>query len=358
MMMKLNKVQKLKTNNRVTLLHGMPDWLLSARQYASSRIIREHETEQIGLMLTSSEIIVANEHGVQVAPLHQIVKVGKEAGQLLIASNGQELIRAVVDLSKETLNTFFMEAREVTAQARVAAEEKAKRIEETRIAAQASATAEAAEMQRLADEQRVLEETQKFGRTPGVAVSARPEDLIARGERVSKAVELPVTPRMSSPIDRWVEEAPDHLIYEYASRGKRFFAAMIDNIALGFFLGVINRQAERGNLFSALLALLIPLAYYVFLESSYGATLGKMAMGIQVTTMEDGRINLPRALLRYVARAVPIVAAYLIVLISRGNIVMLILGVIIILIAPLAVFFTPHRQAIHDLIAKTVVVNR
>jgi long-subunit acyl-CoA synthetase (AMP-forming) len=164
----------------------MSDWLLYARQYASSRIVREHETDQVGLMLTSSEIIVSNENGVQVAPLHQIARVGKDVGQLLIVSSEQELIRATVDLSTETLGAFFAEAREVAAQARVAATEKAKLAEQTKQRAereaQAKLEAERLQAQRVADEKKVLEENQKFGRTPGVAASVRPEDLMARGE--------------------------------------------------------------------------------------------------------------------------------------------------------------------------------
>ncbi|MDZ4738201.1 MAG: RDD family protein [Rhodospirillaceae bacterium] len=79
-------------------------------------------------------------------------------------------------------------------------------------------------------------------------------------------------------------------------------------------------------------------AYFVGLECSpYQGTLGKVALGLRVTDLEGGRIRPLRATVRYFAKY---------------------LSAAILMIGFFMAIFTRRRQALHDLIAGTVVIGR
>ncbi|MDX6593454.1 MAG: hypothetical protein QOJ13_2650 [Gaiellales bacterium] len=67
------------------------------------------------------------------------------------------------------------------------------------------------------------------------------------------------------------------------------------------------------------------------------ATLGRRALGIKVTDVEGNRITFARATGRYFAK---------------------ILSALTLLIGYIMAAFTARKQALHDLIAGTLVVNR
>jgi uncharacterized RDD family membrane protein YckC len=76
--------------------------------------------------------------------------------------------------------------------------------------------------------------------------------------------------------------------------------------------------------------------YYTWLESSaWGATVGKRLMGLRVTDEAGGRISLARANARYWSK---------------------ILSAVLLSIGFLMAAFTARKQALHDLIAHTLVV--
>jgi uncharacterized RDD family membrane protein YckC len=76
--------------------------------------------------------------------------------------------------------------------------------------------------------------------------------------------------------------------------------------------------------------------YHTLMESSsLQATLGKMALGIVVTDLDGGRISFGRATARYWSQ---------------------ILSALILGIGYLMAGFTERKQALHDMIAKTLVV--
>ncbi len=81
--------------------------------------------------------------------------------------------------------------------------------------------------------------------------------------------------------------------------------------------------------------LLMPWFYYAVMEgSAKGATLGKMILGIRVTDVEGYPPTFGRAALRAIPKCLPILwPGYL------------------------AAVFTQRRQAFHDLIARTLVVQ-
>ena len=129
---------------------------------------------------------------------------------------------------------------------------------------------------------------------------------------------------------------------QYASFGKRFLAALLDgiilsiiNILVGFILGLI--LGRNGANIGGLVGILIAWLYYALQESSpKQATLGKQALGIVVTDLEGKPIDLVKATIRYFSKYI---------------------STIILLIGYIMAAFTEKKQALHDIIAGTLVLN-
>jgi uncharacterized RDD family membrane protein YckC len=97
----------------------------------------------------------------------------------------------------------------------------------------------------------------------------------------------------------------------YASFGLRFLAILLDGVlglVVGLLINVIFRVSlvpDAAHPFAAFLSLatlmnfLFGVGYYVFFLTAYGATLGKMAVGVKIVTADGGPISLGRALARY-----------------------------------------------------------
>ena len=78
--------------------------------------------------------------------------------------------------------------------------------------------------------------------------------------------------------------------------------------------------------------------YYSYMESSrYQATLGKLALGIKVVNVQNGRIDFAKALLRNLSKY---------------------LSVFILYIGYIMIIFDDRKQGLHDKIADTLVVNQ
>lgn len=137
----------------------------------------------------------------------------------------------------------------------------------------------------------------------------------------------------------------------YASFGKRFLAIILDSIILtiigmvvGFVLGAVlgillgENGAGVARGLSSLAGFVIGWLYYALQESSpKQATIGKQAMGIVVTDLEGKRITFTKATVRYVSK---------------------ILSGLILLIGYIMAAFTEKKQALHDMIAGTLVVEK
>jgi uncharacterized RDD family membrane protein YckC len=137
----------------------------------------------------------------------------------------------------------------------------------------------------------------------------------------------------------------------YAGFWRRAAALIVDRLLLGFvnlFLCicyVLVSAAEPDSeamgeiiLASAIFGFLLRWLYFTLMESSpLQATLGKAALGVLVTDARGGRITPARANGRYWAKiisAIPLGFGYL----MAG--------------------FTPRKQALHDLVAGTLVVRK
>ncbi len=154
-------------------------------------------------------------------------------------------------------------------------------------------------------------------------------------------------------------------VVTYAGFWKRVAAYLIDGLILGLvnflvlvpFLAVIgvgagvgssmdNPEAAAGliglifgGLFFALLVLMIlAWLYFALMESSSRqATLGKMALGIIVTDLNAGKISFGKATGRYFGK---------------------IISGMILYIGFIMAAFTEKKQALHDMMAGTLVVNK
>ncbi len=156
----------------------------------------------------------------------------------------------------------------------------------------------------------------------------------------------------------------DQMNVSYAGFWKRFVAYIIDDIILsvaGFlvilfigalfglsFLSLFSGDAESTTalivaavsaIIMAILALMIiGWLYYSLMEASANqATLGKMALGIKVTDLDGNRISFGRASGRYFGKIVSGMILY-IGFIMAG--------------------FTEKKQALHDIMASCLVVNK
>ncbi len=152
-------------------------------------------------------------------------------------------------------------------------------------------------------------------------------------------------------------------VVTYAGFWKRFFAYIIDKLIISFAsliilipffiimgIGVFAEQefdspSELGFFFALLSAyafaiFLIVIAewlYFALMESRKGATLGKIALGIMVTDMNGNLISFGRATGRYFGK---------------------ILSGLILYIGFIMAGFTQQKQALHDIMAGTLVVNK
>jgi len=152
--------------------------------------------------------------------------------------------------------------------------------------------------------------------------------------------------------------------YEYADFGKRLGAMLIDGLILGaayvvvggvfaglFFgsmgPGVISGNAEIGEqtfflgIFLYMIFILAALVggwlYFALQESSSRmATIGKRAMGIVVTDMEGHRISFGKASIRFFGKWISGAIMY---------------------VGYIMAAFTDKKQALHDMIANSLVME-
>ena len=147
----------------------------------------------------------------------------------------------------------------------------------------------------------------------------------------------------------------------YAGFWKRFVACIIDCLILGVAefiifipflgllgIGILAHDEHTGPgwifaligtyMFAALAIAIVGWLYYALMESSAKqATLGKMAINIRVTDMVGNRISFGRATGRYFGRYISAFILY-IGFIMAG--------------------FTQQKQALHDIMASCLVVNK
>jgi uncharacterized RDD family membrane protein YckC len=137
----------------------------------------------------------------------------------------------------------------------------------------------------------------------------------------------------------------------YAGFWLRFVALLIDSLLFGavaFFIGSVigivvgaSGRDDVGDGWSALVDVASVAGWFLYSalmeSSSHQATVGKLALGIQVTDLEGNRLSFGRALARNLAKIISTVILY---------------------IGFIMAAFTKRKQALHDLIASALVVKR
>lgn len=129
---------------------------------------------------------------------------------------------------------------------------------------------------------------------------------------------------------------------EFAGFWLRFVAYIIDGLVLSVPSLLIYQTIGGGiiqpNSLAQTLVAIIGVSYFAFFESSEKqATLGKMALGIIVTDLQGERISFARAVGRYFSKIV---------------------SALILLIGFMMAGFTEKKQALHDMMAGTLVVRK
>lgn len=128
----------------------------------------------------------------------------------------------------------------------------------------------------------------------------------------------------------------------YADRGKRFVAALIDVLMLwvvNFVINMLIIGSLRGNNYfvAYIPSLLISIGYFVFYQYYMGQTIGKKAMGMRVVDSSGKKPSLGVFALR------EIIGKWVSALIFG--------------IGYLMILWDPKRQGLHDKIASTYVVK-
>jgi uncharacterized RDD family membrane protein YckC len=160
----------------------------------------------------------------------------------------------------------------------------------------------------------------------------------------------PVSPVPAASAEMTADsEAAEAAEVTYAGFWKRVAACLIDGVIMtmaglfvgatfGVIYGVVLQTAAGAGFFGNAIGILMQWAYFALMESSANqATVGKMALGIKVTDLDGNRLSFGRATGRHFGKII------------SG----LTLG-----IGYLMVAFMPRKQALHDIMAGCLVVNR
>jgi uncharacterized RDD family membrane protein YckC len=111
---------------------------------------------------------------------------------------------------------------------------------------------------------------------------------------------------------QYQQEIPAQAQIQYVGVGPRFLAILIDSIIIGVvgaILGVIFRNSPG---LSGGVTGLLALAYFIVLEATQGATLGKMALGLRVTRTDGAPISWTESIIRNLLRIIDGLFVYLI----------------------------------------------
>lgn len=125
-------------------------------------------------------------------------------------------------------------------------------------------------------------------------------------------------------------------VVNYAGFWNRFVAFLIDWVMLAIISAIVNFIFSE--YIAGAIGLVLGWLYFAGMESSVRqATIGKSAMGLSVTGLDGERISFLRATGRYFAK---------------------ILSAAILFIGYIMAAFTARKQALHDILASTLVLKR
>jgi uncharacterized RDD family membrane protein YckC len=338
-------------------------------------ILSELETSDAALVCTDAEVLYLNANGLQRANLVDIAKVNREEDDLVISSSHGELIRGAVNTDKEALASFFTVVQSAGQRAHT--------------------KAAAARVASIPEKPAVIP-------APLEVLAPRMVQVESFHQDVQQAVPL----SKMSPVSFDTARAT----FDNAGFWMRFLAAIIDGILVSVITSIIssifglnnamirlneisrsltadgNVQAVQNEavslvapiLLSLVFSLLVNWLYFALLESSkQQATLGKMALGLKVTNLIEQPIGFGQATWRYFAKQIPGLVS--LVVLSFGMIpiipvisdptstaaraaagtflLVFLLSLLIAVMPSVMAGFTAKKQALHDILAKTLVVK-
>ena len=120
--------------------------------------------------------------------------------------------------------------------------------------------------------------------------------------------------------------------------GLRFLALLIDSVIIGVVGGLLSVLFRNAPGVSGLLIAIIVFAYFIVLEATQGATLGKMALGLRVVKTNGATITWADSVIRNLLRIIDGLFGYL--------------------VGAILIWNSPLKQRLGDRAAHTVVVRR
>jgi len=149
----------------------------------------------------------------------------------------------------------------------------------------------------------------------------------------------------------------------YAGFWQRFLAVIVDSIIVGVPLLIVYLISNGFSLFNRGLSIGIGysfgslIAFWVYeavmISSDRQATFGKELLNIRVTDMSGGQLNFQQASVRYFAKSIVEVVGLVVNTGALYSVISLVSFVGYIM-QP----FTEKKQALHDIVANTLVVLR
>ena len=125
---------------------------------------------------------------------------------------------------------------------------------------------------------------------------------------------------------------------QYVGVGPRFLAYLIDSIIIGVVAGILSVVFRNAPGLSGALTAVLAFAYFIVMEATQGATLGKMALGLRVVKTDGSPISWTESVIR--------------------NLLRIIDGLFVYLVGAILVWTSPLKQRLGDRAANTVVVRR
>lgn len=168
--------------------------------------------------------------------------------------------------------------------------------------------------------------------------------------------------------------------HEYAGFWIRVLAAIIDSfVLLPFAFLYLLVLVGINSLALTLVGLLLSACYKPFMEFKYGATLGKMAVGVKLISEDGEPISLNQTLTRYIpwaiGNAISIITFSMLyaapglesaegfmeisqIMAEEGNNSLSSISSLVMLITALSIAFDARKQGVHDRFAKTLCIYK
>ena len=382
-------------------MDSVNDWNAVLKLELADAVLANVSAEDGAFACTDTELLYANQAGVQRAALAQIAKVNREGSDIVISSTDGVLIRGPVGADQESLVAFFDAVKTATSKAKAIKPSSPAPVVSNPVV---SNPVEAVPVSSFAMDTPATSSHSTF--TP--ATSGFPDAKTTSSVPAQAAPNPQVAGRPAAPAARMgpvVGASTDRLPLEYAGFWVRTVAFIIDSVvvyvaqtllqvALGLqavaftdlesmrqYIG--DARVVTGWALFTLLAILWQWLYYAFMEaSSRQGTLGKMALGLAVTDLEGRKLSFARASGRFLGKGVANALAGVVLLVgtlgltagmnpnasdpstaftaaaAMGVLAALLLAVVIVIASNVMAAFTKRKQALQDIVSGCVVVRK